>query len=175
MGSRSEIISRVLYEMVGNDGLKVINALQRPMTDLQISEKTKLPITKIRTTLNLLHKYNIVSYNSCRDEDRGWFKYTWELQAYAIDNSVRNYLYSKLMKLKRELQEMSQVDFYKCENGCQRADFTLAYESNFRCSKCNGVYKPIDYPSESRKIQRESNEIKNFLKEIGVSPSMTLV
>jgi len=174
MGEREEIISRILYDMVGNDGIKIINSLSKPATDLILHEKTQLPVTKIRTTLNILHKFNIVSYCSARDEKKGWFKYTWELKPYCIENSVRNYLYGKLMKLKREFQEINQVDFFKCENGCIRSDFTQAYETNFRCPKCNGIFKPVDSLAESRKIEEELEDLKSLISEIGVAPAAAL-
>ncbi|MBN2518387.1 MAG: hypothetical protein JXB14_06065 [Candidatus Altiarchaeota archaeon] len=168
MGVKEDIISRILYDMVGNEGIKVINSLDRPRTDLQIHELTKIPITKIRTTLNTLHKYNIVSYNSCRDEKKGWFKYTWELKPFSVETSIKNYTYTKIMKLKREFQEINQVDFFKCENGCLRIAFIEAYESNFRCSKCNGVLKPVSSIEESRAIKEEMEELKRVTELIGV-------
>ncbi len=170
MGEKDEIISQILYEMVGNEGIKIINALATPSTDLQLEEKTNIPITRIRSTLNALHKYNIVSYNSARDEERGWFKYTWRLNEGAVELSVKNYLMAKLMRLKREFQEITQINFFKCENGCMRISFTEAYEVNFRCKKCNGVLKPVDSAKESREIKEEIEEIKRIIATLGPSP-----
>lgn len=170
MGEKDALVSEILYEMVGNEGIRVINSLDKPATDLKICEKTKIPITRIRTTLNILHKFNIVSYCSSRDEEKGWFKYTWELNQESIDSSIRNFLISKLMKLKREFQEISQVDFFKCENGCMRLGFTEAYDSNFRCSKCNGILKPVDSVAESRQIKRDIAHIKKAMEALGPSP-----
>jgi transcription initiation factor TFIIE subunit alpha len=173
MGDKEEIISGILYEMVGNEGIKIINSLSKPATDLTINDKTRIPITRIRTTLNILHKYNIVSYNSTRDEKKGWFKYTWELKPYNIEYSIRAYIMSKLMKLKREYQEISQVNFFKCENGCLRLSFTEAYEHNFRCGKCNGIFRPVDSLEESKQIKREIDDIKDML-ELLTTPSTKL-
>jgi transcription initiation factor TFIIE subunit alpha len=170
MGDKDEIISRLLYEMVGNDGIRVINSLSDPSTDLQINEKTQIPITRIRTALNLLHKYNIVSYNSSRDEQRGWFKYTWELKTDSVECSIRTFLMSKLMKLKGEFQEINQIDFFKCENGCMRMAFTDAYDSNFRCARCNAILKPVDSASEGRQIQSDIEVIKTELEKFGPLP-----
>jgi transcription initiation factor TFIIE subunit alpha len=174
MGDKEGVISRILYEMVGNEGMKILDILTTPMTDLHIHEKTTIPVTKIRTTLNVLHKYNIVCYSSCRDENKGWFKYTWQIKEYNIENSVRNFLREKLMKLRREFQEVSQINFFKCENGCLRLGFTEAYESNFRCEKCNGVLKPVDSFDESKKIKEEMDAIKSLL-EVLSSPSLIVV
>lgn len=170
MGDKDTLISEILYEMVGNEGIKILNSLSKPATDLKISEKTQIPITRIRTTLNLLHKYNIVSYNSSRDEEKGWFKYTWELNQDAISPSVRTFLTTKLMKLKRDFQEINQVDFFKCENECMRMSFTEAYDLNFRCSKCNAMLKPVDSGAESRHMKRDMTRVKNMLETLGPSP-----
>lgn len=167
VGDKRGLVSEILYEMVGNEGIRLINILHKPATDLQLHDRTRIPITKIRTTLNILHKYNIVTYNSTRDEDRGWFKYTWELKGDCVDASVKSFLVSKLMKLKREYQEINQVDFFKCENGCIRISFTESYEGNFRCVKCNGVLKPVNSVAESRQIKREIESIKRMLKVFG--------
>lgn len=157
--------------MVGNEGIKIVNSLAKPRTDLQINEITHISITKIRTTLNTLHQHNIVSYNSCRDEKKGWFKYTWELKPHSIENSVRSYTYTRIMKLKREFQEISQVNFFKCENGCARITFIEAYEYNFRCSKCNGIFKPVDSVEESKAIKKEMGELKEVIELFGASPA----
>ena len=170
MGGKDELISEILYEMVGNEGIKVINSLIKPSTDLQIHDRTQIPITRVRTTLNVLHKYNIVSYNSTRDERKGWFKYTWVLKEDNIDSSIRNFLLSKMMKLKRDFQEINQVDFFKCENGCMRVSFTEAYDFNFRCDRCNAVLKPVDSLKESKQIQREITQVKKRAEILGPLP-----
>ena len=170
MGDKDTLISEILYEMVGNEGIKVISSLVRPATDLQIHDKTQIPITRIRTTLNVLHKFNIVSYNSTRDERKGWFKYTWVLKEDNIDSSIRNFLISKMMKLKRDFQEINQVDFFKCENGCMRVSFTEAYDENFRCALCNAVLKPVDSIRESKQIQKELSQIKKRVEALGPLP-----
>ncbi len=170
MGDKDGLVSEILYEMVGNEGIKIINSLSKPATDLQIHEVTQIPITKVRTTLNLLHKFNIVSYCSSRDERKGWFKYTWELKNYCIEPSIRNFLISKIMKLKREFQEINQAEFFKCENGCIRFSFTDSYDQNFRCPKCNAILKPVESVSESRKIKEEISSIKDMLESIGPLP-----
>ena len=170
MGVKEDTISRTLYEMVGNEGIKIINSLAKPRTDLQIHELTSIPVTKIRTTLNTLHKYNIVSYSSCRDEKKGWFKYTWELKPHSVENSVKSYIYTRIMKLKRDFQEISQINYFKCENGCARITFTEAYELNFRCSKCNGIFKPVDSIGESKSIKKEMEELKEAIEIFGAAP-----
>jgi transcription factor E len=170
MGDKDKIISDILYEMVGNEGIRIINSLSDPATDIQIHEKTQIPITRIRTTLNILHKLNIVSYNSSRDMKKGWFKYTWELREECVEPSIRSYLMSKLMKLKRDFQEINQIDFFKCENLCLRLSFTEAYESNFRCSRCNAVLKPADSVEESKTIQKEMAAIKRLMEVLGPLP-----
>lgn len=170
MGDKDVLISEILYEMVGNEGIKVISSLARPATDLQIHDKTQIPITRIRTTLNALHKFNIVSYSSSRDEHKGWFKYTWVLKQDNIDSSIRNFLLSKMMKLKRDFQEITQVDFFKCENGCIRVSFTEAYDENFRCGLCNAVLKPVDSIAESKQIRREISQIKKRVETLGPMP-----
>lgn len=173
MGGKDELISKVLYEMVGNEGIRVINSLTKPATDLQIQEKTQIPITKVRTTLNALHKYDIVAYNSSRDENKGWFKYTWELKDGSIESSIRSYLSSKLMQLKGDFQEINQIDFFKCENNCERLSFTDSYDANFRCSRCNAVLKPVDSAIESRQIQSDIDDIKEMIDVLAPS-SMSL-
>ncbi len=170
MGDKDELVSKLLYEMVGNEGIKIINSLSEPSTDLEIHDKTQLPITRVRTTLNALHKHNMVSYNSSRDQEKGWFKYTWRLKEFCIEPGVRSFLISKVMKLKREFQEISQLDFFKCENGCLRLSFTDAYDSNFRCGKCNGILKPVDSVAESRQIKKEIEEFKRMAEMLGPLP-----
>jgi len=171
VGEKKDLVSEILYEMIGNEGIRIINSLHRPSTDLQIHDKTQIPITRIRTTLNMMHKYNIVSYNSSRDEEKGWFKYTWQLKRDSIDPSVKTYLVTKMIRLKREFQEINQVDFFKCENGCIRVSFTIAYDGNFRCSKCNGILKPVDSAAESRQIKRELAQIKRIIETFGPLPA----
>jgi len=170
MGYRDDVLADILYEMVGNEGIRIINSLSRPRTDLQIQEKTQIPVTRVRTALNTLHKYNIVSYNSSRDEQKGWFKYTWELKKGCVDSSARSFLMSKMMRLKREFQEINQIDFFKCENGCMRMGFTESYEVNFRCPRCNAVMKPADSLTEIKQIKKELAQVKKILEAMGESP-----
>ena len=62
------------------------------------------------------------------------------------------------------------VDFFKCENGCVRVTFTLAYEDNFRCPKCNAILKPVDSIIESKAIKHEINDLKKMIGLLGPLP-----
>jgi len=171
VGDKKDILSEILYEMVGNEGIRIINSLHRPATDLQIHDKTQIPVTRIRTTLNVMHKFNLVSYNSTRDEEKGWFKYTWELKKDHVEPSVKTYVVTKMMRLKREFQEITQADFFKCENGCMRLSFTDSYDQNFRCPRCNGVLRPVDSAAESRQIKKELAQVKRLMEMMGPLPA----
>lgn len=160
-----ELIEHVLIEMVGGDGLVIIGSLKKPKTDVQIHERTKIPLSKIRFVLNTLHQYNIVTYSSTRDDDKGWFKYCWELNDEFVVSSVCTYLGSKLMKLKRTYQDINDVTYYKCEGGCDRMCMTDAYELSFKCN-CGTMLKPIDPAAESKKIKSEIEEIKKTLSKL---------
>lgn len=161
----SQTIRDLLIEEIGEESLEIIANFKNGATDEYLAEKTGLKVTVVRAVLNKLNFHGIVSYDRKRDVEAGWYTYTWKLDPKRIVSFAISKLLERKRRLEREIEELSQGQWYVCENECVRMGFNEAMNNKFSCPVCGTLLMPED-PSE--RIEKLRGEIEEIEREIEV-------
>jgi transcription factor E len=122
-----------LVDLAGENTLAIMKSFAGRVSDEDLSKKLKIKISDVRATLNKLHSQGLVSYVREKDNETGWFSYSWALNREKIEFWVT-----------RRAEERNPAVFsensenYFCANcGVESlVPFEHAMSSNFKCPKC---------------------------------------
>lgn len=139
---RKEIISlfsdayarKVLISLGGENALEIIRTYPLEVSDEEIAKRLKVKISDIRSTLNKMHGEGFVDYTRRKDNETGWYSYSWSLNKKNIVEWAG--------RITREKDELlgSELEKYYCRK-CgldSMIGFVDALEKNFKCHCCNG-------------------------------------
>ena len=154
-----------ITELAGSKGLKIARQIGEGATDEHIEKKTKIKMSEIRATLNILHNCGIVEYTREKNMKTGWFTYTWKINP---ERAMRNFLAIKQKEYTGLHKQMSSEDgamFYKCKKGCARLAFDVAMENKFKCPKCSSK---LHFANNAEEIKGLEKKIKTLQQIVGM-------
>ena len=155
---------RVLREMVGENGLTVLEACKKgELTDEQIMKKTGFQLNVIRSLLNQLHYAGLIGYDREKDAKTNWYTYTWFVNKDKIDQIVKEQWREHLQELERKLDDESNYVFFECISGCEKLPFELAAEYDFKCPDCGNEMRHVD---NKKVIETVIKDIKVIQKSL---------
>lgn len=158
------LVKDFVVTQAGESAYKVMRSLGRGKTDEQISKKTKLKVNDIRAELNKLHYMGIIFYSKVKAEKSNWYTYTWFIKKDRISELLKERYSEEMEKLNEKLSFEKNYTFFKCENGCEKLPFEIAFEYDFKCPECGHSMDSINSKSETRKIKRKINQIGRLFK-----------
>lgn len=71
----------------------------------------------------------------------------------------------EVQKLEDKLTFEDNYVFFKCNNGCEKLQFELAFEYDFKCPECGSVMKQVDSEKEKKQIRKRISEYKKFMEK----------
>lgn len=136
---------QLLIDLGGENTLEVIKCYPYNISDEEIARKLKAKISDIRSTLNKLHGAGIVLYNRKKDNDTGWYSYSWTL------NKKKMFDWIGDIKRNKESTLDDGIERYWCKKcgAGSIVEFTCAATTSFKCPICN---KDLEF------LEREENE-----------------
>ncbi len=136
---------QLLIDLGGENTLEVIKGYPYNISDEEIARKLKAKISDIRSTLNKLHGAGIVGYNRKKDNDTGWYSYSWSL------NKKKMFDWINEIKRTKESALDDGIERYWCRKCGSNSivEFTSATNTSFKCPLCN---KDLEF------LEREENE-----------------
>jgi len=160
-------------ERIGGENAVTVMRLMVEMgnavTDEQVAERMGVKVTVVRAVYNRLHYWGIADYNKTRDEETGWYTYTWFLVKDKIKEAVMEELNEREEELRRKREELDRFMFFVCPEGHAREPFEVAMEYDFRCPECGAEMQPLDVEEEKKKIDEQLDQIwkaKQILSEV---------
>src|SRR3989344_8140025 len=99
------IVKDFLNSVAGDRALELVTIClnkNKPVTDEEIGKKLPLKITEIRTILNRLHYRGIACYNKTKNNETGWYTYTWEIKQRRIVELIIEQHSELLQKLEQK-------------------------------------------------------------------------
>ena len=163
-------IYEIVKEVVGEDSVKVVEFLKdkKNISDFKIAEKVKADIHEIRNILYRLYNYNLVTYYSKKDRQKGWYISYWTFNKKRIKDLVVQLHYSKMAKFTERLkvEEANKGNFYLCSNACVRVNFEKATDFEFKCPECGNILNQQD---NSKTIEFLQGKIQEMRKSNGFS------
>jgi transcription initiation factor TFIIE subunit alpha len=164
-------ITTEYLKSIGKDAKKVLKVFTKKngILDEVIANETNLKITQIRTILNQLHYYGIVNYDKTRNQESGWFTYTWHMDAQKLKSLLLEHYSEKMEKMIKQTELESERDFFTCKKGCTKLVFEIAAEYNFQCPECGGKTFVVD---NSKYLQQMKEEIATVRRELETLKTM---
>jgi transcription factor E len=138
-------IRQMLIEMGGENALAIIRNFYGNYSDEDIAKNLKLKISDVRATLNRLHNEGLVNYSREKDNETGWYSYSWSLNLGRMEKWAGIHL-SKMIRADDD------GDYYICAD-CGVTSITnleSAVLKDFKCEICNC---PLDYLEEKKKTE----------------------
>lgn len=153
----------------GNDALSLIKACEsknRKVTDEEVAKKTKLKITEVRAILNRLHYRGIACYDKKKNNQTGWYSYTWEIKTKRIAELIIEEQSEEIKKLEKKLEFEKDYVFFACKTVCESVPFEVAAEYQFRCPKCGNQMDVINNKKRIKDIKKQLVVIELALKKL---------
>ena len=140
--------------------MKICTNKRKPATDEDIGKKLPLKITEIRTILNRLHYRGIACYQKTKNDQTGWYNYTWEIKESRIASLILEQQAEQIEKLEREVEFEGTHEFYSAGKGMTQYPFEIAAEYNFKCPETGKPLKPIDNKQRVKELKSQIDTIK---------------
>ncbi len=166
---RNKTIKKFLIDKLGEDGVVLIEILfkaGRYVSEFTLAERSAIYVNTVRSLLYRLYDAQIVNYSRKREKTRGWYIYSWRFNPLKLINHLIKQLTSEKKKLKKQLSEQSNEDYFYCKDCNIKLTFTEAMEYNFACPNC---FKPMELMSpkkESDEIKKKIEELKDEIKSL---------
>jgi len=132
---------QAIVTLAGENSLEIIKNFDTNLSDEEISKKLKLKISDVRATLNKLHGEGLVSYYRDKNNETGWYSYTWTANGERIENWVKVCIETHKLSAGAE-----NADQYFCpECGINSIhDFEVAATNSFKCHLCSKNLEFLD-------------------------------
>ncbi len=158
MAELKDLNMEALDEVFGSEGTQIIQVIEKPMEDKEISQRLNFETSKVRTILNGLLEKNLVQLY--RDRlDTGYCHYNWVRR----EDKIVDYVNYKMDKRIRKLDmQMIGEDDIMFECGCKRVDYGKAIEDGFACKDCGKQLNQIEAGKGSRKIKAEIRRLSGL-------------
>ncbi|MBN2478165.1 hypothetical protein JXB01_02630 [Candidatus Micrarchaeota archaeon] len=125
---------QTLINLAGENTLDIIRIFPVMTSDEEISKKLKVKISDIRSALNKLHGNSLVTYQRKKDNETGWYSYSWSLNKGKIIEWV-----TARKKEREELFNETREHYFCPKCGIDSImPFENASDYQFRCPFCNG-------------------------------------
>ena len=161
-----------LQRVGGDNAIEVMRLMVEhgnAVTDEEIAQEMGVKVTVVRAVFNRLNFWGIIDYDKTRDEETGWYTYTWHIVPEKIKEAVEKELQEREEELRKKREELDQFMFFVCPEGHTREPFEVAAEYSFKCPICGKDLVPLDADAEKEKIDEQLDEIwraRKLLNEI---------
>ncbi len=144
-------IRQMLIEVGGENALSIIKNFYGNHSDDELAKKLKLKISDVRATLNKLHNEGLVNYVREKDNETGWYSYSWSLNMIRIEKWVDNQK-GRLGGLGADENEL-----YFCPSCGESSivDFENASDMQFRCERCNKMLEFLDSEKITQLLEKK--------------------
>ncbi len=134
-GSLNSKVREYVQEMVGEEGMRVVNLLEerQEATDTEIAEELDAKPSHVRKVLYDLYANRVAEYHKEKDKETGWLTFFWELTPEEADEMLDQRREDLIGELEEALKFEEEHDFYVCPTGGERYDFPDAMELEFHC------------------------------------------
>ena len=163
------LVRSFLERNAGRESVKVVEILLRSrkaLRDEDIAKKMKVKVTEVRTMLNRLHYRGIANYEKTKDENTGWFTYTWHIDRGKLLETVTGEIIDRIKELEKEKEIQESYTIFLCKKCKIEMPFEVAAEYNFRCPECGSEMFCVDPAARKRQLSREITLLKKALERI---------
>ncbi|MFH1221976.1 MAG: hypothetical protein V1492_02735 [Candidatus Micrarchaeota archaeon] len=154
------LIRQSLVDMGGENAIAIIRNFDRNSSDDDIAKKLKLKISDVRAALNRLHNEGLVLYNRSKDNETGWYSYSW----YLNKNRVERWADERAKKFDATNPGNSD-EFYVCPF-CGVSTITGFDEAMTKAFKCDICGKQMEFLDEDKMQKLGIVQTKTFVRTV---------
>ncbi len=132
-------IRQTLIELGGENALAIIRNFYSNHSDEELAKKLKIKISDVRATLNKLHNVGLVNYNRQKDNETGWYSYSWSLN----HDKMAKWATDQTTKIEG-LEDGNEKYYCPSCGEASITDFENASVEMFKCSQCERMLEFLD-------------------------------
>jgi transcription initiation factor TFIIE subunit alpha len=152
---KSSLVKEYLSTIVGEASVRIaLLCAKKESSPDELSKKTGMKISHVRSHLNRMHTHSLVSYTKRINEGNNWVTYSWKLNVSKLLKAVRDSYAHKVENVNHQLELERNSLFFSCTQGCRRLLLEEAMEHDFRCPTCSGELRNIDNTDSIEKIEK---------------------
>ncbi len=155
-----------LKKIAGSCAPTIVSNLVKPISDEDLAEMCGMRSADVRMILNKLHYVGLIDYNRSKDNESGWYYYSWFVRP---DKLLETYINSKKQDLE-DLEEMLENNeiytMYICRKCDQTYDFDKAAELLYHCPLCESILDRGTTDEDIRKMKMIARSIKKEISEV---------
>ncbi len=166
---QAPFINDQLKRLGGNaapDVIRLVLEHGNAVTDEQIANELGVKVTVVRAVFNRLHFWGIMDYDRTRDEETGWYTYTWHFLPEKLFEKLVEELQQEIDDIKTKIKELENVMLFECKSGHVRVPFEVAMEYGFRCPECGEELVPVDTAAKKRELKKRLEELRRLKQRI---------
>ncbi len=133
-------IRQTLIEVGGENALAIVRNFYGNNSDEELAKKLKIKISDVRATLNKLHNEGLVNYIRQKDNETGWYSYSWSLNHDRMEKWATDQT-NKIISA----GDGDGENYYCPTCGASTiTGFEDAISGDFRCCQCNRMLEFLD-------------------------------
>lgn len=131
---------QLLINIGGENALAIVRNFSENLNDEELAKRLRIRISDVRATLNRLHNEGLVNYSRERDNESGWYSYTWSLNKERVREWINERSKNSIFNAE------TWGDHYFCPScGVESlSPFEKAVECEFKCQKCERTLEFVD-------------------------------
>ena len=152
-----KLLKELVGKAAGKDSEPIVDIItaDKPVNEFKIAEKLGLTINQTRNILYKLSNHNIVSFVRKKDEKKGWYIYSWAMDA---PKALTHFVDAKKKDIKNNehlLHSRETKGFYVCPNGDIETNEENALNYNFKCPECGQLLQPAKFEQEISELKEK--------------------
>jgi transcription initiation factor TFIIE subunit alpha len=160
-----EMVHELILEIVGQDGINLINLIfnKKNVSEFKIADKLGITVNKVRNILYRMGEYNLVDFTRKKDKKKGMYIYYWTFDNRKALELIINMKKKKLAELRDILKEDREVVRFKSPADGTIYNYAQALELGFRCPDSNDILEEIKPELTDHQAKEEMKKIREEL------------
>ncbi len=161
-------VREFLLDFIGEEGVGIIELLAEKgvVDEFQIADLLDKEVNSVRSLLYKLYSKKIVSYTKERDDEKGWWIYSWQLHLQKILSLFEKRKKKTLKYVEDKLKKKKDAHMYDCHVCLIVFPFSEAMENMFQCPSCGGRLTHKSDKEEIKRLEEQRRELKGKIKEL---------
>jgi len=158
-----------LENIAGKEAIKLVDFCKnknKGFTDEEVAKKLNVKITEVRAILNRLHYRGVACYQKTKNEQTGWYSYTWEIKPKRIAELILESQTEEIDKLEKKVDFEKDYVFFSCKERCDNVPFEVAVQYQFKCPRCGEKLNSIDNKKRLKEMKNQIDLITKELKQL---------
>jgi len=161
-------VKEFLLDFIGEDGIAIIELLAKNgvVDEFKIAEMLGSEVNSVRSLLYKLYSKKIVSYTKERDEEKGWWIYSWEVHSQKILNLLKAKKAQMLDEVERKVEKKKNTHLYHCPVCLIVFPFSEAMDNVFQCPSCGGQLQHKSDEEEIKSLEETRKVLRVEIKAL---------